>query len=265
MKRKLPQDPQGKTAMPAQREAQAPVQAIARTAAHAAEQTAALPAEQMTAHAAEQAIVDQTAAQAATPAPAQPESRTDPRQHLAHDPAHDPAQEIRPDPQQRLRELLESGASVRRALARLEEERRRLMREISGIEAASRQLQDQLPPELRSAAHEQYLAAELRRLDREIPGDAYPGVAGISTASAPSLAYSGAHAGPAGGPITGPVTGAPGGIERRTTPRPAPIPLPAMAMQVPEEPGLEPDPESAMPRGLLGRARRALLRGRPDA
>jgi hypothetical protein len=240
MKRKLPQDPQGKTAAPSQPEAQARDQAIARTT------------EQTTAHAAEH-----TTAQVAAPAAALPESRIDPRQDLA--------QEIRPDPQQRLRELLESGASVRRALARLEEERRRLMREISGIEAASRQLQEQLPPELRIATHDQYLAAELRRIDREIPGATHPGVAGSGAASASPLACSGAYVGPAGGPLTGPVAGAPGGIERRATPRPAIIPLPAMAMQVPEDPGSEPDPESAMPRGLLGRARRALLRGRPDA
>jgi hypothetical protein len=141
---------------------------------------------------------------------------------------------------------------VRRALARLEEERRRLMREISGIEAASRQLQDQLPPELRRAAHDQYLAAELRRIDQELPIAVQGAAQGVAPASPPV---------PAGTAASASVPGAPGGIERRATPRPEPIRLPELTMQFPEE--CAPEPVSRG--GLLGRARRALLRTGRDA
>jgi hypothetical protein len=212
------------------------------------ERAVARPSEQMTAHAAEQTTIKHATAEQAT-AQAQPESRTDPRQDLA--------QEIRPDPQQRLRELLEAGAGVRRALARLEEERRRLMREISGIEAASRQLQEQLPPELRRAAHDQYLAAELRRIDQELPIAVQGAAQGAAPGSPPVPAGTAASASVPGASVPG----APGGIERRATPRPAPIRLPELTMQFPEE--CAPEPVSRG--GLLGRARRALLRTGRDA
>jgi len=123
--------------------------------------------------------------------------------------------------QQELRRLLEEGDDARRALIALEAERARLQAQLAANEARVEQLQAGLGLAERLRVQEDYLAAQLRRLDGE-----------ISSA-------------PAGRP--------PGGIERRATPRPETIRLPAM----PEEPAAAPPAPGATGK-FIDRARRAL-------
>ncbi|HEX4330156.1 MAG TPA: hypothetical protein VH105_25425 [Burkholderiales bacterium] len=120
--------------------------------------------------------------------------------------------------QQELRRLLEEGDDARRALIRLEAERARLQAQLAAAEARVEHLQSGLGLAERLRVQEDYLAAQLRRLDGEI------------------------GAAPAGRP--------PGGIERRATPRPETIRMPV----IPEEP----PPAPGVTGKFIDRARRAL-------
>jgi len=127
--------------------------------------------------------------------------------------------------QQELHRLLLSGDEARRSLARLEEQRHRLLRDIDRIEESVRRLQDVLSPEARAQVQDDLLAAQLNRLDEEM--------------SAPVTHLTGLAA-------------APGGVERRTTPRPETIRLPALASITTAL------AETETPPPFLERARRAL-------
>jgi hypothetical protein len=131
--------------------------------------------------------------------------------------------------QQELRRLLEEGDEARRALMRLETERERLRMQLAAIEAGVERLQSGLGWADRLRVQEDYLAAQLRRLDGEM------------------------GAAPAGRP--------PGGIERRATPRPETIRMPVMQ----EEP---PAAVPGVTGKIIDRARRALRKekaGRQEA
>ncbi|MDB5806307.1 MAG: hypothetical protein JWN73_3629 [Betaproteobacteria bacterium] len=129
--------------------------------------------------------------------------------------------------QRELRRLLEAGDKARAALHLLELDRGRLRERIAAIETSAEELQESLSAAALLQVQEDYLAAQLQRLDAEI--------------SSPTDRY-----------------GVPGGIERRSAPRPAPIPLPAFEAppaQVARQPGVA--------ISFLDRARRALRKEAP--
>jgi len=129
--------------------------------------------------------------------------------------------------QRELRRLLEAADKARAAFNLLELDRGRLQERIAAIESNIGELQESLSAAALQQVQEDYLAAQLQRLDAEI--------------ATPTERQ-----------------GAPGGIERRASPRPAPIRLPVFEVAA---------GGAARPPGVassfLDRARRVLRKETP--